>query len=67
MNAQQAQLLLPQTVVMRNNDPKDLGTVYRIEVNRVWIRWADGFVGPHCFDKMKHISHYNPTAEKGEK
>lgn len=52
-------LLIPLTVVMRNNDPKDLGTVIDIDYaeRKFLVVWANVRPGEWIsFDNAKEIS-----------
>ena len=67
MNATQARLLLPQTVVMLENDPNDLGTVTSVNDGWVWIQWHNYPGCAYDFGVMQDISLYDPDPKRGEK
>lgn len=56
MNEKQARNLLPWTVVMWDNDPKQLGTVRELDINGFFVAWADGQSGWIDYKDAKKIS-----------
>jgi hypothetical protein len=62
MSPTEARNLLPQTVVMYDNDPNDKGIVLEVLRNGFSVRWADGMVGVVLFRDAQWINHWQPKA-----
>jgi len=53
MDAKNARKLLPGTVVMRNGDNNDLGTVREVARGGFFVDWADGQRGWISYEDLR--------------
>lgn len=56
MNIKQARQLLPLTIVMRDNDPNEIGTVTQQGISGFYVRWQNGDEGWIDYRDAKNIS-----------
>lgn len=55
MNKKEIKQLLPQTIIIRNKDPHDIGMVFEVSKNGFYAVWNNGQMGWMTFTDAENI------------